>query len=412
MIAANGQPVVNESKARALPQADTPPSAEPQVEAAPRNRGGAGRTPEGSEISRRNALEYGLWAKKVFPKSLQADIDQCTAEITAQFQPRSPYELRLAREMGRATAQYEHAELHILVEQQRLMDRARTSWAEDRRKAIEEQLVKRLTHDCERLIGLLKESRQGTEWVLQRWSRLGEALETGVGWDEILRSQAYDLLGVPPMFRESTRELPPADDLAGLKAVVAREQAALRQSLEDHLIASDEADRAMAAAGMGRGEDAELKRLRRAAAAAARTRDKARAELIRVQNGAPAAGGFAPKPAAAPTPTPASTDNTVRRPFQGPPRTVNPYVTGKPVEPPAAKITPAATPPTPTEPIAPPPTAAAPVVETPPKPMRNPLDEANEERRTAKQRRLERLQLLEQRKRERQARKANRRRAK
>jgi hypothetical protein len=54
---------------------------------------------------------------------LQAEIDVCTAELTAQFKPRSAYEVRLVKEMGRATAQAEFAELHIQVEQHRATSR-------------------------------------------------------------------------------------------------------------------------------------------------------------------------------------------------------------------------------------------------------------------------------------------------
>jgi hypothetical protein len=420
MMAANELPVVPDGDTPALPQAELPVMTEPEAEAAVKKRGGGVRTPEGKEISKRNSLDCGLWALKVFPKSLEADIEQCTAELMAQFQPRTPYAARLVREMGRATAQLELAELHVLVEQQRLMDRAQTSWDRDRSRAVEEQLVKKLPQEPERLIGLLKDTKQGAEWILKNWARLAEALETNGGWDEIQRSQAYDLLGVPLMFRNSTRAIPPADDLEGLKALVAHEQEALRRSLEDDLIASDEADRRMAASGMGR-DDAELKRVRRAAAWARRSRDKARNELLRVQAGTaavpcvpPPPQRFGPPPSlkpAAPVALPVvPPDSTI----PAPPKATDearalrlerslagfgpPSVTAL-ISAPVAK--PTVPPPAPAPAMAPPPAAPPPV-----KPLTDPLAQVREERRRDAEERRERQ------KREREARKASRRRHK
>jgi hypothetical protein len=431
MMAANEQSVVPGYDAQILPQAEPPVIGESQeeTEAAVKKRGGGVKTPEGAEISRRNSLEYGLWAKKVFPKSLQADIDQCTAEATTQFRPRSMYELRLVREIGRATAQCELAGLHVLLEQQRLMDRARTSWESDRRKVVEDKLARRLSQEPERISDLLKDSRQGTEWTLRAWTRLGDALAVSGGWDEFQRSLAYDLLGEPLIFRNSSLALPPADDVAGLKAVVAREQAALRQSLEEYLIEYDEADQAMAASGMPRLENAELKRLRRAESAARRTRDKARTELLRVQGGAPTLGGApapggappAPpaSPAPAPPPPPAPAASASAPP--APPKSSDekfvlrlqrksvPSGPPKPATPRSAPVTQSPVPPAATAPaVAPPPAAApqaitpAPVVRPPVAPVTVPVKVGNAAKRLARQ------QRLEQRKREKQARKANR----
>jgi hypothetical protein len=303
MSVANGQPVVNKGDIPVMPEAGQPAAGEARSEPADRKRGGGVRTPEGKNVSRRNSLDFGLWALKVFPQDLQAEIDVCTAELTAQFKPRSAYEVRLVKEAGRATAQAEFAELHIQVEQQRATSRVVGHWENDRCKDIEDQLAKRLPQAPERLIRHLRASKQGAEWIEKAWSRLDEALEVSGGWDEIQLSLAYDLLGVPQMFRNSTRALPPASDLPGLKAVVAREQAALRRLLDDELITLDRADQALASVGVHRQEDAELKRLRRALAWARRCRDKARAELLRVQKDAPAASP-APAPAAKAAPTP------------------------------------------------------------------------------------------------------------
>src|SRR4051794_12588110 len=82
-----------------------------QAQAAPKKkRGGGPQSPEGRRASSANSLKFGLMARTIFPADLQRAIDLCTAELMAQFLPRSDYEKKQVLEMGRAMAQLELCE--------------------------------------------------------------------------------------------------------------------------------------------------------------------------------------------------------------------------------------------------------------------------------------------------------------
>ncbi len=82
---------------------------------APPKRGGGPKTPGGKLNSRRNSLRHGLCSKEVLPDDLAEVVERRTEEFIAEFQPRTPYEAFLVREMALASARLDRcAEMSIL----------------------------------------------------------------------------------------------------------------------------------------------------------------------------------------------------------------------------------------------------------------------------------------------------------
>src|SRR4051812_9614169 len=278
---AEDAPMIDDLERPEAPGPETPP-------APAKKRGGGPRTPEGKEQSKRNALKHGMRAKVLLPDDLAAAVAERTAELAGEFLPGSPYEEWLVGQMALASARLDRCAELAIADLRKTVDRALLCWEEDRRKAVED-LGARLAKDPARVAQALGRSRQGADWLLERWEGLGEALGTNGGWDDAQRRLAFDLLGVAPELRNGSTRVPPEADAAALAELVERQVARLRGRRERSLDALDEAERAMAAAGMPLDEDAATARIRRYEASCRRDLRGARAELLRCRNEPPAA---------------------------------------------------------------------------------------------------------------------------
>ena len=263
--------------------------ADRDLEPTPKKRGGGPRTPEGKERSKRNSLRHGMLAEVIFPDDLAAAIADRTADLVAEFVPATPFEAFLIGEMAKATAKLDRCSEMAIVDLQRVSDRAVLCWDGDRRAYVED-LGARLPRDPARVARALGRTKQGVDWLLERWEGLGEVLQAQGGWDEPQRRLAFDLLGVPAELRDGSLKVPPAADAPGLAGLVDAQVARLREEQEACLIELDEATRSMAAAGMPFEEDAATARLRKYEAAARRALLWALSELRRVRSGSPAPG--------------------------------------------------------------------------------------------------------------------------
>jgi hypothetical protein len=264
---------------------------EPEAGATPKKRGGGPKTAAGKESSKRNSLRHGLMARVVLPDDLAAAAAERTAELAAEFLPGSPYEAWLVGEMARAIAKIDRCAELTIVDLQRSIDRAALCWDGDRRAYIED-LGARLPKDPARVARALGATKQGCDWLLERWEGLGEVLQSNGAWDERQRRLAFDLLGVPDELRDGSRKVPPACDAPALAALVAAQVDRLGEEQEATLNALDEATQALAAAGMAIEEDAATRRLRRYEASARRELRWSLAELRRVRAEFPGAGEF------------------------------------------------------------------------------------------------------------------------
>ncbi len=90
------------------------PAAPSEAPIAPK-RGGGPRTPTGKARSRKNSLKHGLCSKEVLPDDLAAIVARRTEEFIAEFQPRSPYEAFLVREMALASARLDRCAAMSIV---------------------------------------------------------------------------------------------------------------------------------------------------------------------------------------------------------------------------------------------------------------------------------------------------------
>jgi hypothetical protein len=124
-----------------------------------------------------------------------------------------------------------------------LIERAREhDWdSEQRRRA--ESWGKRLSREPEILARRLAWTRQGSLWLSRRWEELGAALVERGGWTKLQRRLACNLLGIPKLFRETTREVPACNDTAALAELVRRELERHRMNRETRLNRTDALDR-------------------------------------------------------------------------------------------------------------------------------------------------------------------------
>ena len=77
--------------------------------------------------------------------------------------------------------------------------RALTFWDDDQRLAVERSAA-RLARDPARIVGELRITPQGCDWLIQRWGMLAAIADRQV-WNEAQQKIAYNLLGTPPDLR-------------------------------------------------------------------------------------------------------------------------------------------------------------------------------------------------------------------
>ncbi len=271
--------------------------AEAPAPAAPR-RGGGPKTPGGKLRSRRNSLRHGLCSKQVLPDDLVEVVARRTEEFIADFQPRSPYEEFLVREMALASARLDRCAAMSIVDRRRGIERRRLIWDHDRRIAVEE-IGAKLARDPARVAPALRGRKQGADWLIERWEALGIILQNTGTWTDDQRRLAFDLLGVPVALRDGGDMLPPPEDAEALAELVEGQIAMLQDDQEGVLDALDARERSMAMDGMPAEEDAASARLRKYEASCRRALNSARAELLRVRE-AKATSGEAPGAGTAP----------------------------------------------------------------------------------------------------------------
>jgi hypothetical protein len=285
--------------------------AEPPV---PRKRGGGPRTPEGRERSRRNSLRHGLCSKEILPYDLGEAVARRTEELTAEFQPRSPYAALQVGQMALAAAKLDRCGEMIIADVRSVVQRAHLIWDHDRRVAVE-GLGAKLAEDPARVAAALRGCKQGADWLRERWELLGLIAANTGDWDDDQRRLAFDLLGIPAALRPGSELLPAPGDAEGLMELADAQVAILRQDREAVLDTLDAAERAMAMGGMLMEEDATTARLRKYEASCRRAFNAAKAELLRLREAEKEAEASkeAPPPSHKAPLSEAAIDNLVKR---------------------------------------------------------------------------------------------------
>ncbi len=214
---------------------------EPGKEGEPtvRKRGGGPRTEEGKNASRWNSTRHSMRARVLLPAELEEVRARRCAEFAAEFTPATAYERVLVDRLAFASVQVDHGSELTLGDLRRVIDRAGSDWDGDRRREAD-RLGKRLAADPERVANLLKATRQGACWLIERWQGLERAVEAKECWDEDQRTLAFDLLGVSTILRDGCELVPDGSDAERLAALTRREIETLRAALDDYLIDLDE----------------------------------------------------------------------------------------------------------------------------------------------------------------------------
>jgi hypothetical protein len=81
-------------------------------------------------------------------------------------------------------------------------ERAAVAWDDDRRLDVEE-IAASWSRRPALIARRLTRTRQGCEWMIERWGALRAVAEAGVAWDEAQTKLALDLLGVPTELRNA-----------------------------------------------------------------------------------------------------------------------------------------------------------------------------------------------------------------
>jgi hypothetical protein len=203
------------------------------VEAPRKKRGGGPKTEAGKQSSRWNAYQHGMRAKVLMPDDMAAAVAERKDDLLQEFGPDSPYEEWLLGEMALAGTRLERLAMLSIADLQRTIDRAELCWEKDRRIAAED-LGARLSKQPSRVKLALEASRQGADFLKERWEGLGAALKAKGGWNDDQRALAFDLLGVPPALRDGDDKVPPRSSLskAALEFMAERAEAVERAKFE------------------------------------------------------------------------------------------------------------------------------------------------------------------------------------
>ena len=147
--------------------------------------------------------------------------------------------------MAHASVKIDVANELLTINQERVLGRVETHWDEDA-AAREDRRAKGLQDQPYDVARELGRSKHGTLLLISRWEALGEAVAANQRLDEAQIQMAYDLLAIPKVLRNGSRQVPAADNAPALSAMVNRELARHRTNLERSLNAADQSDREMA----------------------------------------------------------------------------------------------------------------------------------------------------------------------
>jgi len=221
------------------------------------------KSDEGKARARLNAWVHGLRAAvdNSTPEELE-QINRRKGEWSSAFPACSSYERWMVHQLVTFSVRIDRCQDKQRDQHEKDKHRADPDWWEAERVAEVEELGKRLASDPAAVAARLRTSRQGIDWLLDRWKLLEAAIENGHDWEETQFDHCLDLLGAPvetrPIDRAALEAMTEDDRHEMIQAEIA-ELETLRNGLADLF---DEADRLLAL--QGRGDDsAELRRYRR-----------------------------------------------------------------------------------------------------------------------------------------------------
>ncbi len=177
--------------------------------------------------------------------------------------------------------------------------RAGLFWESDRRLAAED-LAQGLARQPARIRQRLAQTRQGCDWLIDRWRSLSSLYDRTGDWTDAQRSLALDLLGIPAELRDDHLV---ADPLA----LVAREIEGLEILRAGSLDDLDAYESSAAELGIELTPCRALARLRRYEVSCTKTLQWARSQLLPSSTRAEPSAASCLHPAPLPNPVPAPT---------------------------------------------------------------------------------------------------------
>ena len=221
------------------------------------------KTEEGKKRSRENALTHGLSGAGVVrieedEEAFQAEVARWTADLKATTALDKSMIETMVIAQTRMHRAYEMEVRMLRTKSRRALD----AWEEDRRiEAI--NTARSLSKTPEFTLARLRQSRQGCDWLMERWIDLEQALEVHGEWNEEQTALTLDLLGVPTGFRNSTNRLPRNATLERKREIVAEAFDGLEEMRTKALIGLDRYDREQAIKGTSFDDSLAAERLRR-----------------------------------------------------------------------------------------------------------------------------------------------------
>jgi hypothetical protein len=164
-------------------------------------------SPEGKARSRGNGCKDGLTgAGIVLPLAAAAEVEQREAGFARDLRPRNAVERELVRQMALGAWRSQELAMRIVRHDARMNAARFANWEQDEQIAAAE-LGRRLSDDPEAVVAQLQRRSAGCDWLIGRWTLLGNALSTadaggpGCTWTDADLALALNLLGRPAELR-------------------------------------------------------------------------------------------------------------------------------------------------------------------------------------------------------------------
>ena len=224
------------------------------------------RSEAGKRRSRANSLKHGLCCSVVVSESAEL-LQERAWQVYEGLKPQNSYQATMCDQIALGFVRADRCQRMERRARDKAAFRALTAWDDDR--ALEAKaLGKRLASSPEEVVGLLKKTPQGCDWLMDRWAQLAHAARQGE-WTEEQTRLAFDLLATPREFRPG-RQPGVVLDRYGEVVNEARDAVEVARRQVDELarhrevaLEADEIDRALAEADLADGKDPEVRRYRR-----------------------------------------------------------------------------------------------------------------------------------------------------
>ena len=224
------------------------------------------KTDAGKEAVRRNALKHGLTAVVVAVEDEEAAVAGRLPGVEEMLRPRNSWQAWVVEEIARVSVRLDR--LGRVERQVRAEGawRALSFWEDDQRQEVE-RVAARLAGNPGKVVGWLRRSPRGCDWLIERWAMLASVADRHP-WTDDQKRLAYDLLRTPLEVREDAPGRMIDAEGFGVgpdrsEAEVARGAVADLEAQRDRVIEADEVARSLAQADLNDLGNRDLVRLRR-----------------------------------------------------------------------------------------------------------------------------------------------------